>query len=39
MDEAAEKIHESKAYKKANKSLGEATKKLFRAAGRWWGKL
>jgi len=39
MDEKAEKIHESETYRKADKSLEEATKKLFRKAGRWWGKL
>lgn len=39
MDETAEKIHESEAYQKADKSLEEATRKLFRKAGRWWGKL
>ncbi len=39
MDEAAEKLHNSEAYRKADKSMEEATKKLFRNVGRWWGKL
>jgi len=39
IDETAEKIHQSEAYRKADKKLEEATKKLFRQAGRWWGKL
>ncbi|MCK3685311.1 hypothetical protein [Maribellus sp. YY47] len=39
IDEAAEKIHKSETYRKADQSLEEATKKLFRKAGRWWGKL
>ena len=38
IDETSEKIHESDTYKKADKSVEEATKKLFRKAGRWWGK-
>jgi hypothetical protein len=39
IDEAAEKLHESEAYRKADQKLESATKKLFRQAGRWWGKL
>ncbi|MCY1720711.1 hypothetical protein OU798_10175 [Prolixibacteraceae bacterium Z1-6] len=39
IDETAEKIHQSKAYRNADKKLEETTKKLFRKAGRWWGKL
>lgn len=39
VDETADKIHESETYRKVDKSLEEATKKLFRKAGRWWGKL
>lgn len=39
IDETAEKIHKSDAYKKADKKLEDATKKLFRKAGRLWGKL
>ena len=38
MDETAEKIHESKTYRKADQSVEKAAKKLFRKAGRWWGK-
>lgn len=39
IDEAAEKIHQSEAYRKADKKMEEVTKKLFRKAGRWWGKM
>lgn len=39
IDEAAEKIHQSEAYRKADKKLEDATQKLFRKAGRLWGKL
>jgi len=39
IDEAAEKIHKSDTYRKADESLEQVTKKLFRKAGRWWGKL
>ena len=39
IDEAAEKIHQSEAYRKADQKLEDVTKKLFRKAGRWWGKL
>jgi len=39
MDETAEKIHESETYQKADKKVEDVTKKLFRKAGRWWGKL
>ena len=38
MDETAEKIHGSEAYQKADQKLEDATKKLFRKVGRWWGK-
>ncbi len=38
IDEAAEKIHQSDAYRKAGKSMESATKKIFRQAGKWWGK-
>jgi hypothetical protein len=39
IDNAAEKIHQSDLYHKADKSVEDATKKIFRKAGRWWGKL
>ena len=39
IDDTAEKIHKSDTYKKADKSVEEATKKIFRQAGKWWGKL
>ncbi len=39
IDETAEKIHQSEAYRKADEKLEDVTKKLFRKAGRWWGKL
>lgn len=39
IDDAAEKIHQSDLYRKADKSVEDATKKIFRKAGRWWGKL
>ena len=38
IDDTADKIHESKTYKKADQSVEEATKKLFRKAGKLWGK-
>ena len=38
IDDAAEKIHNSETYRKADKSVEKATKKLFRKAGRLWGK-
>ncbi len=38
IDEAAEKAHQSETYRKLDKKLEETTKKLFRKAGRWWGK-
>ena len=38
IDETSEKIHKSDTYKKADKSVEEATKKIFRQAGKWWGK-
>lgn len=38
IDEASEKIHKSETYRKADKSVEKATKKIFRQAGRWWGK-
>lgn len=39
IDETVEKIHQSEAYRKADKKLEDTTKKLFRKAGRLWGKL
>ncbi|MDX8337873.1 hypothetical protein SLH46_01680 [Draconibacterium sp. IB214405] len=39
IDEAAEKIHQSETYRKADEKLEDVTKKLFRKAGRLWGKL
>ncbi len=38
MDETSEKIHESDAYKKADKSMEKVTKNIFRKAGKLWGK-
>ncbi len=38
MDETAEKMLESDFYRKADQSVGKASKKIFRKAGRWWGK-
>ncbi|WP_372950910.1 hypothetical protein [Mariniphaga sp.] len=38
IDETAEKIHQSNAYKKADQTAEKATKKLFREAGKLWGK-
>ena len=38
IDEAAEKIHKSETYKKVDRSMENATKKLFRSAGKLWGK-
>jgi hypothetical protein len=38
IDEAADKIHQSDTYRKAGKSVESATKKIFRQAGKWWGK-
>jgi hypothetical protein len=39
IDNAADKMHESETYRKIDKSLEDTTKKIFRKAGRWWGKL
>lgn len=39
IDNAAEEIHKSKTYRKADQSVEKATKQLFRKAGRWWGKM
>jgi len=39
IDETAEKIHKSETYHKVDQKMEEVTKKLFRKAGRWWGKL
>ena len=39
MDDTADKLHESETYQKADQKLEDLTKKLFRKAGRWWGKL
>jgi hypothetical protein len=38
IDEAADKIHQSEAYRKAGKTAESVTKKLFSQAGKWWGK-
>ena len=38
IDETAEIIHQSDAYRQAGKSVESATKKMFRQAGKWWGK-
>jgi HEPN domain-containing protein len=38
IDETAEKIHQSDTYRKADQSAEKATKKLFRQAGKLWGK-
>lgn len=38
IDDTAEKIYQSKAYKKVGRAAEKTTKKLFRAAGRFWGK-
>ncbi len=38
MDDASKKIHQSDAYKKTGQSIEKATIKIFRKAGRWWGK-
>jgi hypothetical protein len=38
IDEKAERIHQSEGYQKADKTVEDATKKLFRTAGKWWGK-
>lgn len=38
IDDAADKIHQSDAYRKAGKSMESVTKKVFRQAGKWWGK-
>ncbi|SHF59010.1 hypothetical protein SAMN05444274_106294 [Mariniphaga anaerophila] len=38
IDETSEKIHNSDAYRKADQSMEKATKKIFRQAGKWWGK-
>lgn len=38
IDEAAEKIHKSDSYQKTGKAVDKVTRKIFREAGRWWGK-
>ena len=38
IDDAAEKIHKSDTYRKADKSVEKVTKNIFRKAGRLWGK-
>ncbi|MFW5774057.1 MAG: hypothetical protein ACOCWD_05170 [Tangfeifania sp.] len=38
IDDAAEKIHKSKAYKKTDGTMEKATKSIFRKAGKLWGK-
>jgi len=39
MDDASEKIHKSETYRKADQSVEKTAKKIFRQAGKWWGKL
>ena len=38
IDDAAEKFHQSDLYRETGKVMESATKKLFRQAGKWWGK-
>lgn len=38
IDDAAEKIHKSDTYRKADESVEKATKSIFRKAGNLWGK-
>ena len=38
VDEKAEQLHKSEAYKKADESMEKVTKSLFRQAGKLWGK-
>lgn len=38
IDDAAEKIHSSDTYKKADQAAEKATKSIFRQAGKLWGK-
>lgn len=38
IDDAAEKIHQSELYRETGKVMESATKKLFRQAGKLWGK-
>ncbi|GET30554.1 hypothetical protein [Prolixibacter sp. SD074] len=38
IDDTGDKIHESETYRKADKSIEKATIKVFRKAGKWWGK-
>jgi hypothetical protein len=38
IDDTADKIHESETYRKVDKSMENATKKIFRKAGKLWGK-
>ena len=38
IDDAAEKIHKSDGYKKADQTVEKATKSIFRTAGKLWGK-
>lgn len=38
IEDKAEKLHKSDAYQKADKSLEETTKNIFRKAGLLWGK-
>lgn len=38
IDKTTEKIHQSDAYRETGKAVETATKKMFRQAGKWWGK-
>lgn len=38
IDGAAEDIHKSDTYRKADQSVEKVTKLIFRKAGKWWGK-
>jgi len=38
IDETSDKIYKSDTYRKADQSMEKATKKIFRKAGRLWGK-
>ena len=38
IDDSTDKIFESETYRKADKSVENVTKKLFRKAGKWWAK-
>ncbi|MGQ7867809.1 hypothetical protein [Sunxiuqinia sp. sy24] len=36
--DAADKIHESETYRKADQSIEKVTQKVFHKAGKWWAK-